>query len=274
MKNNNTSSSDEDSESEETPLSFAFSFVGTANCGYPFGSSLSVGPSGDNVRFYDGTEHKISLLFQFENGLFVNFWKGYDAVLRHSFNQIEANILLPIHSIAKIDLLNTVSLCGQILLPDSLSYSLPANKIVPVNLMLRTLRLIEPYNLDEEHYIPNFGNTLYIWEFRSTDIESMMEKEKERAYHEAWTPGATKIEFVEYSYSIDGYTNRHNDNYLVENYPDNEEATLVRTYRCKTSVTFKIYSYISNPNDPISYNKTIESEIEYTDTFISVLYNG
>lgn len=280
LKNNNTSSSDEDSESEETPLSFAFSFVGTANCGYPFGSSLSVGPSGDNVRFYDGTEHKISLLFQFENGLFVNFWKGYDAVLRHSFNQIEANILLPIHSIAKIDLLNTVSLCGQILLPDSLSYSLPANKIVPVNLMLRTLRLIEPYNLDEEHYIPNFGSALYIWEFRGTNIESMMENERNRVWAQAkedWHYSTTFPEKIKDSwFSTDGYTTRDNDNYLVENYPDKEGSTLTRTYRCKTTVIVTVYfdpgEHTGGSGTRNDY--TYESEIEYTDIFASVLYSG
>ena len=36
------------------------------------------------------------------------------------------------------------------MLLDGLSYSLPAGKLVPVNITLRSLRLIGPYNLDNE----------------------------------------------------------------------------------------------------------------------------
>lgn len=274
LKNNGSSGSGEDSESEETPLSFAFSFVGSANCNYPFGSSLSVGPFGDNVRFYDGTEHKISLLFQFDNGLFSNFWKEYDAVLRHSFNQVETNVLLPIHTITQIDLLNTVSLCGQILLPDSFSYSLPANKIVSVNLILRTLRLIEPYDLDKEHDIPAFGDSLFIWEFRNSNISQKQEAERIRIENEArkeYNTSTSGVTGSRINISFDGYTTRNNDKYIVENYPDAADIELTRTYRCKAITVVTVQYLVAGT----VYDReiTYETEIDYQDVFVSVIYS-
>lgn len=279
LKNNNSSSSNENSESEETPLSFAFSYVGSSNCNYSFGSSLPIAPNGENVRFYDGSEHKISLLFQFDNGLFINFWKEYDAILRHSFNKIDMDVLLPIHSIAKIDLLNTVLLHGQILLPDSFSYSLPANKLVPVDLTLRTLRLIAPYNLDEEHNIPNFGNALFIWEFRSSNVESAKENERNRILKQArdeWNTTSTAVsEMKSIVYSFEGYTTRNDDKYLVDNYPEKAELTLQRIYKCKaTAIVSVYYSPGSHSGGSGTYRDiTYESEFEYTDTFISIVYS-
>lgn len=80
-----------------------------------------------------------------------------------------------------MDILTPVALRGQYLLFDGFSYSLPANKNVPVDLTLRTLRLIAPYNLDEEHYIKDFGSTLYVWKLvRNTQAE--VQKIKSRKY--------------------------------------------------------------------------------------------
>ena len=94
-----TSSDDEeDSEKEETPLSFAFAFTKavTESTDYSFGSILPYAPDGGEITLKDGSKHTISLLFQFEDGLFAKFWQKYDAVLRHSFNQVDTNTLLPV----------------------------------------------------------------------------------------------------------------------------------------------------------------------------------
>lgn len=171
---------DEDSEKVETPLSFVFAFTSSQNSKYPFGSVLPYTSEGEEVILKDGSKHTISLLFQYKNGLFINFWKKYDAIIRHSFNQVEANTLLPVHQLMSMDILTPVALRGQYLLFDGLSYSLPANKIVPVDLTLRTLRLIAPYNLDEEHFIKDFGSTLYVWKLvRNTQAEVQENKKQE-----------------------------------------------------------------------------------------------
>lgn len=274
LKNNSSTGSNEDSESEETPLSFVFAFMGAANCNYPFGSSLPITPSGDNIRFYDGTEHKISLLFQFQNGLFINFWKEYDAILRHSFNQVDASVLLPIHQIANIDLLNTVSLQGQILLPDGFSYSLPAKNLVPVDLTLKTLRLVSPYNLDEEHNIPDFGGTLFIWQFQNTNLAQKQEAERLRitdVARDEYNTNRSGVTGSRISVSFDGYTTRNDDKFIVENFPEDKGKQLVRTYRCK-AITIVTVDYLT-AGTVYTREVTYETEIEYQDTFVSIVYS-
>ena len=111
-----TSSDDEeDSEKEETPLSFAFAFTKavTESTDYSFGSILPYAPDGGEITLKDGSKHTISLLFQFEDGLFAKFWQKYDAVLRHSFNQVDTNTLLPVHQLMKMDVLTPVALRGS-----------------------------------------------------------------------------------------------------------------------------------------------------------------
>ena len=275
-----SNNNDEDSEKVKIPLSFVFAFTSSQNSKYPFGSVLPYTSDGEDIILKDGSKHTLSLFFQYDNGLFSNFWKKYDAILRHSFNCVETNVLLPIHQLISMDILKPVTLRGQYFLFDGLSYSLPANKIVPVNLTLRTIRLIGPYDLDNEHNIPTFGSKLFIWEFRSTNIENMMENERNRVWEQAWEDWHYSDVFPEKIkdswYSTEGYINRNNDNYLVENYPDGESLTLTRTYKCKTTVVVTVYftggGHSGAPSSRNDY--TYESEIEYTDTFTSVVYSA
>lgn len=183
-------------------------------------------------------------------------------------------MLLPIHTITQIDLLNTVSLCGQILLPDSFSYSLPANKIVSVNLILRTLRLIEPYDLDKEHDIPAFGDSLFIWEFRNSNISQKQEAERIRIENEArkeYNTSTSGVTGSRINISFDGYTTRNNDKYIVENYPDAADIELTRTYRCKAITVVTVQYLVAGT----VYDReiTYETEIDYQDVFVSVIYS-
>ena len=100
-----------------------FAFTSSQNSKYPFGSVLPYTSEGEEVVLKDGSKHTISLLFQYKNGLFINFWKKYDAIIRHSFNQVEANVLLPVHQLMGMDILTPVALRGQYLLFDGFSYS-------------------------------------------------------------------------------------------------------------------------------------------------------
>lgn len=88
-----------------------FAFTSSQNSKYPFGSVLPYTSEGEEVVLKDGSKHTISLLFQYKNGLFINFWKKYDAIIRHSFNQVEANVLLPVHQLMGMDILTPVA-CG------------------------------------------------------------------------------------------------------------------------------------------------------------------
>ncbi|MCS2302716.1 hypothetical protein NXX23_09685 [Bacteroides ovatus] len=72
-----------------------------------------------------------------------------------------------------MDVLTPVALRGQYMLLDYLSYSLPAGKLVPVNITLRSLRLIGPYNLDNEQGIPVWGGASYVWVVYSSNLQSV-----------------------------------------------------------------------------------------------------
>lgn len=261
---------DEDSEKVETPLSFVFAFTSSQNSKYPFGSVLPYTSEGEEVILKDGSKHTISLLFQYKNGLFINFWKKYDAIIRHSFNQVEANTLLPVHQLMSMDILTPVALRGQYLLFDGLSYSLPANKIVPVDLTLRTLRLIAPYNLDEEHFIKDFGSTLYVWKLvRNTQAE-VQENKKQEVLNYLKGLGFT-IENERYWTITDGFINPGTDDYIIENPPTSENDTLTRDYQFQLRVNI---NYIQNDPEATTgtYNETFT--LSYIGEFISVVYSG
>lgn len=261
---------DEDSEKVETPLSFVFAFTSSQNSKYPFGSVLPYTSEGEEVVLKDGSKHTISLLFQYKNGLFINFWKKYDAIIRHSFNQVETNVLLPVHQLMSMDILTPVALRGQYLLFDGLSYSLPANKIVPVELTLRTLRLIAPYNLDEEHYIKDFGSILYVWKLvRNTQAE-VQENKKQEVLNYLTGLGFTIVNDRFWTIT-DGFINPNTDDYIIDNPPTSENDTLTRYYQFQLRVNI---NYIQNDPEATTgtYNDTFT--LTYIGEFISIVYSG
>lgn len=260
----------EDSEKVETPLSFVFAFTSSQNSKYPFGSVFPYTSDGENVVLKNGSKHTISLLFQYKNGLFTNFWKKYDAIIRHSFNQVEANALLPVHRLMSMDILTPVALRGQYLIFDGLSYSLPANKIVPVDLKLRTLRLIAPYNLDEEHYIKDFGSTLYVWKLiRNTQAEVQDKKITEilNRFQNSEDTILSKMFWT----IMEGFTTPATDDYIIENPPTSENDTLTRNYQFRLRVYI---DYIMGGPEDLrqTYDETFT--LSYIGEFVSVIYSG
>lgn len=212
----------------------------------------------------------ISLLFQYKNGLFINFWKKYDAIIRHSFNQVEANVLLPVHQLMGMDILTPVALRGQYLLFDGFSYSLPANKNVPVDLTLRTLRLIAPLNLDEEHYIKDFGSTLYVWKLvRNTQAE--VQKNKKQEILDDFRNSGYTIVNDRFWTITDGFINPGTDDYIIENPPTSENDTLTRNYQFQLRVNI---NYIQD--DPEATTGTFDHTytLSYIGEFISIVYSG
>ena len=261
---------DEDSEKAETPLSFVFAFTSSQNSKYPFGSVLPYTSEGEEVVLKDGSKHTISLLFQYKNGLFINFWKKYDAIIRHSFNQVEINALLPVHQLMSMDILAPVALRGQYMLFDGFSYSLPANKIMPVVLTLKTLRLIAPYNLDEEHLIKDFGSTLYIWKLvRNTMTEVIENKKKEIL--DSFNESEDTILSSFFQTNTDDYMTPDSDNYVIENPPILDNDKLIRNYQVKLRVYI---DYIMGGPEDLrqTYDETFI--LSYIGEFISVVYSG
>lgn len=264
-----TSSDDEeDSEKEETPLSFAFAFTKavTESTDYSFGSILPYAPDGGEITLKDGSKHTISLLFQFEDGLFAKFWQKYDAVLRHSFNQVDTNTLLPVHQLMKMDVLTPVALRGQYMLLDGLSYSLPAGKLVPVNITLRSLRLIGPYNLDNEQGIPVWGGASYVWVVYSSNLQGVQAGRVEYwedyyRYHWMYAVYGCRVSNTIY----DGYVTPSTDEDILKNPPTAQDNIIEKTYKCKIEVEIEV----NERSGAANYFCYETEEVEYQVRFVA-----
>lgn len=264
-----TSSGDEeDSEEEDTPLSFAFAFTERTAEGleYPFGSVLPYAPDGGEITLKDGGKHTISLLFQFEDGLFAKFWQKYDAVLRHSFNQVETNTLLPVHQLMKMDVLTPVALRGQYMLLDGLSYSLPAGKLVPVDITLRSLRLIGPYDLDSEQGIPMWADASYVWIVYSSSLQGVQNERVEYwedyyRYHWGYAVYGCRVSDTIY----DGYVTPSTDEDILKNPPTAQDNIIEKTYKCKIEVEIEV----NERSGAANYFCYETEEVEYQVRFVA-----
>lgn len=84
-----------------------------------------------------------SLLYNGENGIFEKFYRRYDDILRNSFHQIQADLVLNEKEKLTLSPFHPVSICGQKVLPDIISYSLGGGR-EPVECTFRTIRNYEP----------------------------------------------------------------------------------------------------------------------------------
>ena len=153
---------------------------------------------------------------------------------------------------------------------DGFSYSLPANKNVPVDLTLRTLRLIAPLNLDEEHYIKDFGSTLYVWKLvRNTQAE--VQKNKKQEILDDFRNSGYTIVNDRFWTITDGFINPGTDDYIIENPPTSENDTLTRNYQFQLRVNI---NYIQD--DPEATTGTFDHTytLSYIGEFISIVYSG
>ena len=162
---NITSSDVELSEDLETqtPLCFCFSMPLLATS-YPYGSPRCTGPGGETVTDSNGYTYDISMTFVGEDGLFNRFWKSYDAILRHANHTIEVPLRLSLSQLLTSDFSKPVALDGQRMLIDLHRYQLPLHLSTPATIKLRTLKLLHPYDLEQEQNIP-ITKQLYKWDF-------------------------------------------------------------------------------------------------------------
>lgn len=160
----------EDGE-DETPLSFCFAFIKPANS-YTFGSVLPYDVTGDFVNWGTAASaHHLSLLFCFSNGLYAQFWKGYDAMLRTANRLVEVEGRIKLTDIMDMNTLIPVSLNGQPMLWDNLKYSLPAKSMVDATLAFRTIKHTgtEGSVTVPELELQNSAKTTYHWKVMADD---------------------------------------------------------------------------------------------------------
>ena len=142
-------------EELKTPLGFMFDFGNIL----PFQRRWTVAgtqkwESGSVEYRSDG--FRLSMLFDFEHGLFANFWRKFDEILRHGNRTIEVSLSLRKEEVRSLDILRPVFLMGMPCLIDTMTYSLPANKIVTVRMKLRSITPSGEYDRDNEQ----FGDSL------------------------------------------------------------------------------------------------------------------
>lgn len=168
---------DEEDDGDETPLAFMFAFTGCTD--KSTGTIGRISPEyeqGKNVKFADGSEHTISLLFQFKNGLFANFWTEYDEILRHSPRTVEAPMRIDKTELLKLEMFTPVMLKGVRCMIDKLNYDLPAGRYVETTATLRPIMPLGTYDIEAEQNIADFSaaaRRLY-WAYVSDNLQTVL----------------------------------------------------------------------------------------------------
>ena len=140
-----------ENQTTQTPLCFCFSYPKQETY-VPFGSPRCYNPFYTYAKIGD-YECNICLTFTGEDGLFIRFWREYDAMLRHANRIVEIELNLSAQQKLTMDFASPISISGQNLLFDSLRYVLPTASSSSTA-VLRPLRLQEPYDLDAEQLVP------------------------------------------------------------------------------------------------------------------------
>lgn len=245
-------------DKSDTPLAFLFAFVRPVGAvGYnTIGSWSPAATGGECVEFQDGGEpHRLSLLFQFGNGLFANFWKDYDEVLRHGFRTVEVSASLSLNRINGIEMLRPMVVGGQRMLVDMFSYQLPSKANVQVDFKFRTLRPCGKYDLKAEQGIPVFGPGIgsLQWRYLDDNANANAEAMYEYLLGTFNEESDVKAEAVWLRYTLpesEVQAAWQNDTGLFTITPREEGETLVRKYKWLAE-----YYFVGGDDAPIATHK-------------------
>lgn len=151
-------------EENETPLAFVISY----------GQSGRITPPASAQG-----NGSLSLLFQWDNGLYARFWAGYDDILRRAFNKVEVTMRMTAVQLLGLDLLEPVKFQGQRLLIDGFDYLLPTRGHTEVRMTLRTLR---PVGDSARQLVPTVGPTTQGWQwvFYRSNLDEQVERAHQR----------------------------------------------------------------------------------------------
>ena len=168
-------------EKEETPLAFLISFPTQPVNGrqrVTQGSTFPYDDAGNTAYTRNGEEISFALTYQFTNGLFVNFWKDYDAILRHANNQVDVDMQMGIHKVLGVDFLRPILFKGQRMLVDAFSYMLPSERKMNVSFTFKTLRLIGPYDLNQEQALMNIEplDGSLVWRYLGDNLDVLVQE--------------------------------------------------------------------------------------------------
>lgn len=137
-----------DSTWNKTPLAFLFAYNCEDGC---FGRNSAAKLK--KVTYLRPPE--ITLYFQFADGLYANFWRDYDEIIRQSSRTVEVSAVVNVDELHKADMFSPVRFSSVRCLYDTITYALP--EISEVNIKLRPLQAIGENNSAREVNVPGFS---------------------------------------------------------------------------------------------------------------------
>lgn len=141
----------EDEKKENTPLSFMIAYTSGHST---VGRLTPEMENGRSIVLDDGSEPELTLYFQFADGLFSRYWREFDEILRHGNRQIEGPVRFPKTFLNRFDILQPVTVNGLRCLVDRMSYNLPSDRDVDVDMTVKAIQTQGEYDIDEDQNIP------------------------------------------------------------------------------------------------------------------------
>jgi hypothetical protein len=246
----------------ENPALLAFAFGwGTYNYfagKYFFASQFNRDPNGKFMYDENGVKYDISLTCNREDGLFNRFWKEYDAYLRHSGYEVKCKLKLTDTEIFNLNMFDTLVLNNQPLFSKQIKYKLNQKDSI-AECIFQTLRLYEPYNLEEEQKIPTYHPQKYYWKRSQVDTVNLSGIDmKWLRDHDYTIPDYSYSSIGKYpdTVNIDGQSVPVSQLFL---YPPSEEQ-----YINQTDVEFDYTWTAINPSPPFPYSSQIPGTTHVT----------
>ena len=168
----------DDTLSAGTDLAFCFAHgegvteLGDATGRY-YGSPLCRGIDGNRFVDANGNEYTYSLIFVGEDGAYNRFFREFDAFLRHANHSVELELNFSRSLVNGLDFSKPVMLMGQPLMPDKTSQILPMQGVSAALTTLRSVKLLEPYDLVIEQNPRQIVPQQNTWAYFSTQDEAI-----------------------------------------------------------------------------------------------------
>lgn len=164
--------SDDSAGGDDCPLAFliAYTFGGKT-----IGSYCPESPLGEPYRMDDGTFPRLSLLFQFADGLFARFWQGYDEMLRHAARTVEVDTMVSRYSLPGAEMLRPLAFRRLPCLAESIGYTVGQGAATAATYRLRMLVPYGAYDIRAEQGIPDIrhGGRRLVWALKRSDIDTV-----------------------------------------------------------------------------------------------------
>jgi hypothetical protein len=110
-----------------------------------------------------GNQYRYALTMVGEYGAFNQFFKEYDAFLRHSNNTVKFKMDRPAFRLSNIGFDSKHLVDHQPVLLDKVDHDLDGSRTVSAVTEARTLRLYEPYDLEKDQHLPVPDPIKYQW---------------------------------------------------------------------------------------------------------------